>query len=295
MVSSGEGEDEGMGRSRLDGRRVLILGASAGIGKATSLAVAAEGARVALAARRPRLLDEAVADAGPGCFGFECDVRDPAACERVVSEAVAALGGLDAVVYAPGVTLFGEIEEMSEAHWRETFETNVFGASLITRAALPHLQRAPGIVIYFSSFSINDRPPRAGMSVYVASKAALESMAQAWQGEHPGICFTTITIGDTLTEKSVATPPHTATSELPTPPQTAAPEPPPLTAMPMRPTEVEPRSMAGAAASFRPLQQRSARTVREQHAPITRRFDLLTAKLRSVRPFTRCAASSGRD
>jgi NAD(P)-dependent dehydrogenase (short-subunit alcohol dehydrogenase family) len=209
------GEGEGMGRARLDGRRVLILGASAGIGKAASLAVAAEGGRVALAARRRQLLDEAVADAGPGCFAFECDVRDPAACERVVRESVDALGGLDAVVYAPGLTLFGEIEEMGGAEWRETFETNVFGASLITRAALPHLLSTRGKVIYFSSFSINDRPPRAGMSVYVASKVALESMTQAWQGEHPGIGFTTIAIGDTLTEKAVTTPPEVVTKWLP--------------------------------------------------------------------------------
>jgi len=195
-----------MTSSRLEGRRVLILGASAGIGKATSLAVVAAGARVALAARRLELLESAVADAGAGSLGFVCDVRDPAACERVVDDSVAALGGLDAVVYAPGLTLFGDIEEMGLAEWSETFETNVFGASLITRAALPHLQSARGKVIYFSSFSINDRPPRAGMSVYVASKVALESMAQAWQGEHPNIGFTTITIGDTLTEKSEVTP-----------------------------------------------------------------------------------------
>ena len=200
---------------RLAERRILILGASAGIGRATSLAVASEGARVALAARRSHLLEEAVADAGAACVGFECDVRDPAACERVVADAVEAMGGLDAVVYAPGLTLFGEIEDMAEAEWRETFETNVFGASLITRAALPHLKHTRAKVIYFSSFSINDRPPRAGMSVYVASKVALESMAQAWQGEHPEIGFTTITIGDTLTEKSEVTPPEVVAKWVP--------------------------------------------------------------------------------
>jgi NAD(P)-dependent dehydrogenase (short-subunit alcohol dehydrogenase family) len=204
-----------MSGSRLEGRRVLILGASAGIGKATGLAVAAEGARVAMAARRPDLVNQVVAEAGLGCFGFECDVRDPVACERVVRESVDALGGLDAVVYAPGLTLFGEIEEMGGAEWQETFETNVFGASLITRAALPHLLSTRGKVIYFSSFSINDRPPRAGMSVYVASKTALESMAQAWQGEHPNIGFTTITIGDTLTEKSEVTPPDVVAKWVP--------------------------------------------------------------------------------
>jgi NAD(P)-dependent dehydrogenase (short-subunit alcohol dehydrogenase family) len=201
--------------TRLEGRRVLVLGASAGIGRAAGLAVAAEGANVAMAARRRDRLDQAVTDAGPGCFSFECDVRDPAACERVVQQAVNALNGLDAVVYAPGLGLYGEIEEMTAADWRETFETNVFGASLITRAALPHLLSARGKVVYFSTNSINERPPRPGMSVYVASKVALESMAMAWQGEHPTIGFTTIAIGDTLTEKAEVVPPEVLTKWIP--------------------------------------------------------------------------------
>ena len=191
-----------MRKPRLHKRKILVLGASAGIGKASSLALATEGARVALAARRRDVLDRALADAGPDCVGFECDVRDPAACERVVLETVNALGGLDGVVYAPGITLFGGVEEMDITAWQTTFETNLFGASLITRAALPHLLRTRGKVVYFSSIAINDRPPRAGMSLYVASKVALESVAEAWRGEHPDVGFTTIAIGDTRTEKA---------------------------------------------------------------------------------------------
>ena len=56
-------------------------------------------------------------------------------------------------------------------------------------------------LLYFSSIAIDDRPPRVGMAAYVASKVALESMAQAWQGEHPSVGFTTLAIGDTLTDK----------------------------------------------------------------------------------------------
>ncbi len=204
-----------MRKPRLHERKILVLGASAGIGKAASLALVTEGARVALAARRREVLDRALADAGPDCVGFECDVRDPAACERVVLETVNALGGLDGVVYAPGITLFGAVEEMDITAWQTTFETNLFGASLITRAALPHLLRTRGKVVYFSSIAINDRPPRAGMSLYVASKVALESMAQAWQGEHPSVGFTTIAMGDTLTEKAQMTPPEALTKWLP--------------------------------------------------------------------------------
>jgi len=195
-----------MTRARLEKRRILVVGASAGIGRATSLALAREGARVALASRRRELLNETVTLAGPACQGFECDVRDPSACEHLVNQASEALGGLDAVVYAPGITLLAKIEESDSDLWRTTFETNLFGAALITRAALPHLVRSRGKVVFFSSISIDDRPPRAGMAAYVASKVALESMALAWQGEHPTVSFTTLAIGDTLTEKVETTP-----------------------------------------------------------------------------------------
>jgi NAD(P)-dependent dehydrogenase (short-subunit alcohol dehydrogenase family) len=186
---------------------VLVIGASLGLGRAASLAIAREGARVALAARRPDLLEAAVRDAGPASLGIPCDVADARACERVVEQAVSAFGGLDALVYAPGLTLMGAVETMDDAAWRSTFEVNVIGAMLITRAALPQLSASRGKVVYFWSIAIDDRPPRWGMAPYVASKVALESAAQAWQGEHPTVSFTTIAMGDTQTDKVEVAPP----------------------------------------------------------------------------------------
>jgi NAD(P)-dependent dehydrogenase (short-subunit alcohol dehydrogenase family) len=180
---------------------VLVLGASMGIGRASSLALAAENARVALAARRPDVLAAAVKAAGPRCIGIGCDVADARDCERVVEQAVAAFGGLDALVYSPGITLFGGIESVDAQAWRATFETNVIGAMLVTRAALPHLLATRGKVVFFSSIAIDDSPPRFGLAPYVASKVALESLAAAWRGEHPTVGFTTLAIGDTATEK----------------------------------------------------------------------------------------------
>lgn len=197
-----------MTQDRLKGRRVLVLGASAGIGKATSIALSDKGARVALAARRQDVLDSALSEVGSDSIGILCDVSDPEACERVVETASTSFGGLDAVVYAPGITELRAIEDLDASAWKATFETNLFGAALITRAALPHLQATRGKVVYFSSISIDDRPPRVGMAAYIASKVALESMAQAWQGEHPSVGFTTLAIGDTLTEKVGQTDPE---------------------------------------------------------------------------------------
>ncbi len=148
-----------MSGTRLEGRRVLIVGGSVGIGKATGVAIAAEGGRVAL-------------------------------------------GGLDAIVYAPGITLFGRIAELDATESRRSFDVNVVGATLVTRAAVPHLSETRGKVVYFPSIAIDDRPPRYGMASYIASKVALESVSQAWQSEFPDRGFTTIAIGDTQSEKA---------------------------------------------------------------------------------------------
>ena len=194
-----------MSGTRLEGRRVLILGGSVGIGKATGVAIAAEGGRVALAARRPEVLAQAVAEirgGGGSATGIECDVTDADDCERVVHSAAEALDGLDAVIYAPGVTLFGRIAELDATAWRHSFDVNVVGATLVTRAAVSHLSATRGKVVYFSSIAIDDRPPRYGMAPYVASKVALESLAQSWQSEYPDLGFTTIAIGDTQSGKA---------------------------------------------------------------------------------------------
>lgn len=193
---------------RLENRRVLVVGGSRGIGLATSIAIAREGARVAVAARRADVLAAAVAEVGSAAVGIVCDVARPEDCERAVAEAVRAFGGLDAVVYAPGVTLFAPVAQMDADAWRSTFEINVFGAALVARAALPHLREKRGRVVFFSSIVIDDRPPRYAMAPYVASKAALESLAQAFQGEHPELGFTTIAIGDTESEKAEVVDPH---------------------------------------------------------------------------------------
>ena len=185
---------------RLADRRVLVVGASSGIGRATGRAIAAEGGRVAFAARRLDRLKQAVADAGEQCFALFCDVCEEADCTSVVAEAVATLGGLDALVYSPGIGVFKPVEEIGADEWRHAFETNVLGATLVMRAALPHLREVRGKAVFFSSISIDDAPPRSNYAPYVVTKVALETLIQAWQGEHPSVGFTTIAIGDTTTE-----------------------------------------------------------------------------------------------
>ena len=86
----------------LDGYRILVVGASTGIGRAVGIQAAQSGAAVAFAARRTELLEEAVDAAGGSSFAVACDVRREEQCARAVEEAVERFGGLDAVVYAAG-------------------------------------------------------------------------------------------------------------------------------------------------------------------------------------------------
>ena len=185
---------------RLENRRVLVVGASSGLGQASALAIAAEGARVALASRRVERLEKAAAQAGGGAIAVPCDVQDEASCRETVARAADAFGGLDAVVYAPGVGRFNPIEKIDAAEWRFILETNLVGASLILNAAIEHLEESRGKAVFMSSITIDDRPPRPEQASYVVSKVALEALVQAWQGEHRKVGFTSIAIGDSLSE-----------------------------------------------------------------------------------------------
>jgi NAD(P)-dependent dehydrogenase (short-subunit alcohol dehydrogenase family) len=182
---------------RLLDRRALVVGASSGIGSAIAIALGSEGARVAVAARREQRLEEIARAVPGGAVVARCDVRDPDSCEAAVAAAVEQLGGLDVLVYAAGRALLVPVAEADAQAWREIFETNVSGASLVTRAALPHLTASQGRALYLSSISADDRPPRRGLGLYVVSKTALNRLIDVWQEEHRAVAFTRLNVGDT--------------------------------------------------------------------------------------------------
>jgi len=183
--------------SELAGRRVLLVGASSGIGRSIAQLLAAEGARVAAAGRRVDRLEELVAEVGPDTAALACDVRDPASCEYVVKRSVELFGGLDAVVYAAGIALLMGLDEADAEAWRESLEVNVVGPSLITRAALPHLEASHGKAIFLSSIAAQDHPPRRGLGLYVTAKAAMNKLVATWQAEQRGVSFCRVNVGDT--------------------------------------------------------------------------------------------------
>jgi NAD(P)-dependent dehydrogenase (short-subunit alcohol dehydrogenase family) len=191
----------------LDGARVLVVGASSGIGRATAELAAGEGARVALVARRVERLRE-IADALPGSVAVQADVRDQAACAAAVGEAAGAFGGLDAVAYVSGATPLGLLAEPEGDQWASAFETNVFGAVAVGRAALPHLLETNGRIVFVSSTA--PERPWPGMVAYAASKAALDAFVAGWRAEVPEVGATRLVCGPTMTEMGLTWDPDVA-------------------------------------------------------------------------------------
>jgi len=176
--------------------RVVVVGASSGLGRCIARGLGQAGEQVALLARRKDRLADAAAEAGPGAVAITCDVTDEASCQEAVAEAVREMGGIDGLVYATGIGPLVRLADTDAETWRRTFDTNVIGASLITAAVLPHLTVSQGTAVYLSSISASETPPWPGLGAYAVSKAALDKLVEAWRAEHPQLGFTRVTVGD---------------------------------------------------------------------------------------------------
>ncbi len=166
---------------RCSGRRLLVTGASSGIGEATARALVAEGAQVALLARRrdalTALAEELDAVAVPA------DVVAPEATRAAVETAADRLGGLDGVVNAAGLVRPGPVATTDPAEWRTMLEVNVLGLLHATQAAIPYLRDAGrGDVVNVSSMS-GRRLQTAEMGVYGATKAAVHTLSEGLRRE----------------------------------------------------------------------------------------------------------------
>jgi len=152
-----------------------VTGASAGIGEATARALAADGADVALVARREGILAELAADIekayGVDAIGLPTDVRDHEAVAAAVADTVDKFDGLDVVVNNAGVTDEGfdeHMEEQSIESFHQLMEVNVFGMYYVTHAAMPYLRESKGNLVFIGSSA--GKLPRPGAPVYAGSK-----------------------------------------------------------------------------------------------------------------------------
>jgi NADP-dependent 3-hydroxy acid dehydrogenase YdfG len=175
-----------------EGLRLLVVGASSGIGHAVAISASERGAKVAVAARRMKLLTTLADDIGGSAF--ELDVEDTGAIKRVVDAAADTLGGLDAVVFTSTVVPFAHIEDTDVATWVHAFNVNTLGANNVLRAVLPHLSEN-GVVLVASSNDVGR--PRAGVAAYDASKAALDEILRSWRSEHPELSIIRVGMGPT--------------------------------------------------------------------------------------------------
>jgi NAD(P)-dependent dehydrogenase (short-subunit alcohol dehydrogenase family) len=185
-------------------RRIVVVGASTGLGRCLGIGLAGTGAEVALLARRKELLEGAAAEAGPNSHPIVCDVTDERSCRSAVAASAEALGGIDGIVYCPAIAVLSRIESLTLADWRKVFETNVAGAALFTSAALPYLVESSGTALFLSTVSASVTAPWPGLASYTVTKAALDKLVEAWRVEHPAVGFTRLVVGDCAGGEGIA-------------------------------------------------------------------------------------------
>ena len=175
-----------MGRRRkLEGLRILITGASQGIGRALALAAARRGMKVLAAARSGPLLDELAREARADGWAFEtvrADVTSPDDRRRMTEAAVQHFGGLDVLVNNAGIGATGHFADVSPDRLRSIMEVNFFGLTETTRACLPLLKQGvtPAVVNVSSIAGKRGSPAR---SEYSASKFAVQGFSEALRAE----------------------------------------------------------------------------------------------------------------
>jgi short-subunit dehydrogenase len=169
----------------IKGLRILITGASQGIGRALALEAAAQGAKVLAAARSRDLLDELAREAAERKHPIEIVVADVTSAsdrEKMAAAAQSQLGGLDVLINNAGIGATGHFADVSPERLRRIFEVNLFGTTETTRALLPLLRqgKTPAILNISSIAARRGIPAR---SEYSASKFAVQGFSEALRAE----------------------------------------------------------------------------------------------------------------
>jgi NADP-dependent 3-hydroxy acid dehydrogenase YdfG len=178
----------------LEGTVALVTGASSGIGEATARRLAADGAAVALAARRKERLDVLAAEignVGGRALVVECDVTKEQQATQAVERTVSELGRLDTLVNNAGVMLLGPAVGAPLSEWQRMVELNILGVLYCSHAAIPHLLRAAGegprqVADMVNISSVAGRVARNGNGVYSLSKHGLGAFSESLRQEMAG-------------------------------------------------------------------------------------------------------------
>ena len=194
--------------SILQGRTVVITGASAGIGAASATAFVDKGAKVVVAARRAERLDRlavALTEKGGDVLAVAADVTDEGSVAELFAATMRRFGAVDVLVNNAGVAGGGAVDEIDLAAWRKVIDTNLTSAFLCARAAIPIMKRQKrGRIINVGSISA--RVPRQASPAYAASKWGLDGLTRALaiDGRADNIAVSNVHPGLVATELSPA-------------------------------------------------------------------------------------------
>lgn len=198
-MAGARGKHQRMARD-LDGKRALVTGASSGIGQANALALASEGASVALHARSEEKAAgtrDAITRAGGDAFALAADMTKGVEIEALCKTALDRLGGLDIVVNNAGFFGYGAVADMSEAFWDAMMDVDLKAPFLVTKHTLPaFLDAAPGISLLFMASS-SSRTADANFACYNAAKHGLLGFARSVAAEAGarGVCVNALCPG----------------------------------------------------------------------------------------------------
>lgn len=171
--------------TKLSGKVAIVTGASSGIGEATAIALAAQGVKVAIAARRRDRLDaltQRIQAEGGESLAITADVADEAQVRDLVTQTQAHYGQVDILINNAGVMLLGMIDGANTEDWRRMMSINVLGLMYATHAVLP-LMKAQGEGHIVNISSVAGRVANAGTGVYNATKWAVNAFSEALRKE----------------------------------------------------------------------------------------------------------------
>jgi meso-butanediol dehydrogenase/(S,S)-butanediol dehydrogenase/diacetyl reductase len=170
---------------RFDSRSTLVTGAASGIGRASAMRLASEGAHVFCCDVDEKGLAEAVAAitaAGGTAVAHRLDVSDPAACRAAVAACASRFGKLDVLCNIAGVLTWNHFPDISEATWNRVLAINLSGVFFLSQAAIPHLLETRGVIVNMASTAA--LRGQAYTAPYAASKAAVASLTRSLAVEY---------------------------------------------------------------------------------------------------------------
>jgi NAD(P)-dependent dehydrogenase (short-subunit alcohol dehydrogenase family) len=168
---------------RLEGKVAVVTGGNSGIGLATAKRFQEEGAKVVIAGRSRKTLDEAVKTISNGVIAIQADVAKLTDLDKLFAEVSRKLGKIDVLFVNAGIVTFSPFAETSESVYDEQFDINIKGAYFTIQKALPFLNDGASIIL---NTSVADSKGTAGASAYSATKAAMRSLARTVAAELAG-------------------------------------------------------------------------------------------------------------